>query len=199
MRGLVGFAKTTVTGGLFVLLPVLLLYLLLLEVFELLVAMATPIADLLPASTFDEIRFPGLVAFALLMIASFVIGLAMKSSFGRSVGSAIEGATLAKLPFYATLKRLALTIADVEEAESFRPALLDHEDGSAELAYLIEEHGDGRATILLPWSPTALAGSLLLVPRTRVRLLKTDLGEFTRVLGQWGVGAEAMVQKGTHG
>ena len=197
MMAMMEFVKTALLGGLFVLLPVLLLHLLLMEVFGLLAALATPIADLFPEGTFEKLRFPGLVAVVLLVGASFVIGLAMKSSFGRRVGSAIEASTLARLPLYETLKRLTRTIGDAREAESFRPALLDHEDGSAELAYLIEEHDDGRATVLLPWSPTALAGSLLLVPRGRVRLLSTDLGEFTRVLGQWGVGSKNMLGKGT--
>jgi len=197
MKGTLECVKTTLLGGLFVMLPVLLFILLLTEIFDLLVAIATPIADLFPEGTFDNLPFLGLIAIGLLVAASFVIGLVAKSSFGRKFGSAIEEATLAKLPLYATLRRLTRTIAGSPEAKSFHPALLEHGDGSAEPAFLMEEHDDGRAIVLLPWSPTALAGSLRLVPRERVRLLNTDVGEFTRVLGQWGVGAKEMVEKGT--
>ena len=42
-------------GGLFVLLPLILFYLLLAEMLELVVALATPIADLFPKRTFDQI------------------------------------------------------------------------------------------------------------------------------------------------
>jgi hypothetical protein len=45
-------------GGFYVLVPILLLYLMLGEVFELVVAQATPIADLFPPGTFDEVNFP---------------------------------------------------------------------------------------------------------------------------------------------
>ena len=48
MKNLLEFLKTTAMGGLFVLLPVLLLYLLLSEALDLIVALATPIADLFP-------------------------------------------------------------------------------------------------------------------------------------------------------
>jgi hypothetical protein len=60
----------------------------------------------------------------------------------------------------------------------------------------MEDHGNGQATVLLPWSPTAMAGSLRVVRRDQVRLLNTDLGEFTRVLGQWGVGTKEMLERG---
>jgi hypothetical protein len=92
---------------------------------------------------------------------------------------------------------LTRTIVGSPDAKSFHPALVELDDGSAEPAFLMEEHDGARAIVLLPWSPTALAGSLRLVPRERVRLLNTDLGEFTRVLGQWGVGTNDMLEKGT--
>jgi hypothetical protein len=55
MRKLSVFLKTTALGGLFVLLPVLLLFLLLKEILELAIALATPIADLFPKGIFDQI------------------------------------------------------------------------------------------------------------------------------------------------
>ena len=45
MKNLMEFFKTSLLGGLFVLLPLLLLYLLLAELLELVVALATPIAE----------------------------------------------------------------------------------------------------------------------------------------------------------
>ena len=53
MKRIFDFLKATAQGGLFVLLPLLLLFLLLAEVMELLVGIATPIADLFPQGTFD--------------------------------------------------------------------------------------------------------------------------------------------------
>ena len=56
MKQLLEFLKTTVLGGLFVLLPLLLLYLLLSEALGLIVVLAKPIADLFPKGTFDKIK-----------------------------------------------------------------------------------------------------------------------------------------------
>ena len=58
MKQLLDFLKTTAMGGLFVLLPILLLYLLLAEALDLIVALATPIADLFPEGTFGKVELP---------------------------------------------------------------------------------------------------------------------------------------------
>ena len=73
MKQLTEFFKTVILGGLFVLLPLLLLYLLLDEMLELVVALATPIADLFPADTFEELSAPVVVAVVLILLASFLL------------------------------------------------------------------------------------------------------------------------------
>jgi uncharacterized membrane protein len=195
MKRLMEFLKTTLLGGLLVLLPVLLLYLLLAEMLPLIVALATPIADLFPKGTFDRINFPVLIALILLVGASFVIGLVMRSAAGRSMGGWIEQNALGRLPAYSALKGLTKGFVGAEEGEAFRPALLSSSDGERELAYVIEDHGDGQLTLLLPWSPTAFAGSVKIVPQDRIELLDTNLGEFTKVLSHWGVGVKDLLGK----
>jgi len=67
MKQLLEFLKTTAMGGLFVLLPVLLLYLLLVEALDLIVALATPIADLFPKATFEKVEFPVFLGMILIL------------------------------------------------------------------------------------------------------------------------------------
>lgn len=54
MKNIASFVKLTALGGLLVLLPILLLILLLMEIVQLVVGLATPIADLFPAWTFED-------------------------------------------------------------------------------------------------------------------------------------------------
>ena len=106
MNHLGEFLKTTALGGLFVLLPVLLLYLLLSEALTLIIALAIPLADLFPKGTFDQIKFPVLMALILIVGLSFLIGLALRSGTGRRLGNWIERATLRRLPLYNAIKNL---------------------------------------------------------------------------------------------
>jgi uncharacterized membrane protein len=86
MKNFMEFLKTSIAGGVLVLLPLLLLYLLLAELLELVVALATPIADLFPKGTFDKINAPVLLALILIVGVSFVFGLALRSMTLRRFG-----------------------------------------------------------------------------------------------------------------
>ena len=98
--------RSMLLGGLFVLLPLLLLYLMISEAVELVIALATPIADAFPEGTFGEIPQPAVLAFLLLIGVSLVIGLAMQSAFVRRVGRRFENLVLARLPLYRALTSL---------------------------------------------------------------------------------------------
>lgn len=195
MKRLVEFLKTTALGGLLVLVPVLLLYLLLSEVLELAVALATPIADLFPKGIFEGSNFPVLIALLLLVGASFLIGLLLRSTSGRRLVDWIEGNVFGRLPAYDALKGLTTSFVGAKEGMAFRPAFLITTEGDREPAYVVEDHGNGQLTVLVPWCPTAFAGFLKIVDRDRIEMVDTSLGEFSKVLSQWGLGLHEVAEK----
>lgn len=77
---------------------------------------------------------------------------------------------------------------------SSAPAVVTSVDGERRIAYLVEDHGDGHATVLIPRPPTAFAGDLLIVPRERVVLLKAGLGEVSAVISHWGLGLRELLK-----
>jgi uncharacterized membrane protein len=183
------FFKTTLLGGLFVILPLLLLYLLVSEVVDLIVVLATPIADLFPKGTFDEIQHKWLFALILIVSVSFIFGLALRAETGRRMGRWIEDTILGRLPAYKALKGLTTGFLEAGKEGAFKPAMLISADGEKEPVYVVEDHGDGQVTVLLPWSPASFAGSLKVVNFDRVEVLDVSIGDFSRVLANWGVGA----------
>jgi uncharacterized membrane protein len=199
MKQLLDFLKTTAMGGLFVLLPILLLYLLLSEALDLIVALATPIADLFPQATFEKVEFPVIVGLILILGVSFLIGLGLRSETGRGLGRWIERTVLGRLPAYNALKRLTSGFAEAGKDGAFKAAVMTFADGERELVYVIEDHGENHLTVLLPWAPAAFAGSVKIVDRKRVELLDANLGDVSKVLSHWGVGARELLGKDAAG
>jgi len=193
MKRISTFLKATIVGGLFVLLPVVLIYLLLAEVMDLAVTLATPIADLFPAGTFDKLTSPTLVAVLLIIGVSLVFGLLMLAGPGRALGLWIERKVLLPLPGYSAIRSLTRSLGNVAEGEAFKPALLRSDDGSREIVYLIEDLADGHAAVMIPWTPTAMAGNLKIVERRRIESLNASLADVTKVLGHWGVGSRGLL------
>lgn len=189
--------SATALGGVAILLPILLLYVLLDEVLGLIVALATPIADLIfPKSVSEAINAPVILAALLLLGASILLGLAARTRAGRRSGRVLERNTLQRLPVYAALKGIAEGFFGGKSGAAFEPVLVNYGDGSAAIAYLVENLDDDRVVVLEPWAPTPFAGSVKIVPRNRVRRIEAGLGEVTGVLSRWGVGTRSLLESG---
>jgi uncharacterized membrane protein len=195
---MINFFKSTLVNGLVILLPVVLVFLAIKEIFALLVNIATPIADLFPAGTFDHIRETEIIAVLLIVAVAFFFGLLSKIKAGRVLGHAIEKHTLYKFPMYRMLKSLVSAFLDLESEKSFKPALLENSDGDMEPVYIIEDHGRPRVVVLVPWAPTAFAGSVKLVQRDHLHRLDVTLDEFSLSLTHLGNGMSDLLPE-AHG
>jgi uncharacterized membrane protein len=129
------------------------------------------------------------VALVLIIGASLVLGLAAKSAWLRSIGRKIEHSVLNKVPMYRMLKIISSSLVGSDSSD-VRPALIADGSGGGDPCYVIEKHRDGRATVLLPWSPASFAGSIKVVQQSDLQYLNCSLDEFSRSLSQIGVGVE---------
>lgn len=192
MKGLIDLFKVMLQGGLMVVLPALLLVMLIDQVVGLLVVIVKPIADLFPPDTFAQAKFPLILALILLLGASLLVGLAMRSAMARRIGSWIERQTIGRLPMYGFVKTLTTGLLGGDQATAFKPALLVSEGNQREFIYVIEDHGSD-LTILQPWAPTAFSGSIKIIPRESVQPIDAPLVKVTEVLNHLGLGAHALL------
>lgn len=183
------FLKSSILTGLYVLLPLMLLWIGLREIGDLLAAMATPIADMFPSSYFDDLKWPGIVAMILIVGASFVIGLAAKLNFVAHLAQKFETAILFRIPMYKMLKIISSSLVRSETSD-VKPAIVKGADGGGDPCYVMENHDSGLATVLLPWSPASFAGSIKVVPKSQLEYLHCSIDEYSRSLSFMGIGVE---------
>ena len=186
---MLNWIKKAFFQGLIVLIPLVLLWLTIRELAELLVAFAEPVADAFPAGTFDCVRNPQLVAPILIILFAILLGMLASVPVIRKAGAALERNTLGHLPLYRMIKTFVTAFLEVEDASSFRPALIIDDEGGAEPCYVIEdiqEHPN--VVVLVPWSPASFAGSVRLVPRDRVKRINITFDEFSLSLANFGLG-----------
>ena len=182
--------------GLFILLPVLILFLLFAEIFQLLIVLATPLADLVfPPEVLESVKGKVLLAIVILFVFSLLIGLLANSIIGKKWGASIERNTLGRIPMYRAVKRLTNGFSDAGGDDAFVPGLLNSSEGEQDLVFVIEDHGNGKLTVMLPWAPAAFAGSLKIVDADKVELVDTNLGEYSKILSHWGVGLPKVLKK----
>lgn len=194
MKNLLAFIKLTAQGGLLVLLPVLLFVLLLMEILNLVVGLAVPIADLFPADTFKDPKHPVALALILLFGASLLIGIVMKSKAAARLGHWIQEKTVGKLPLFRFVRSLVAGLVGAEKEAHFQPALLDAGNDQKEIVYVVEKLANGKITVLCPHAPTGFAGPVKIVPQDHIKVLDASLGDASLVFNHMGLGVGRLLR-----
>jgi uncharacterized membrane protein len=185
----VKFLKSALLTGLYVLLPIMLLWIGLREIGGLLATMAEPIADMFPSEVFEDLHWPGVVAGILIAGASLVVGILAKLEFVSGLADKFETHVLYRVPMYRMLKIISSSLVRAED-DDVKPALVKDDDGGGDPCYVMETHEDGMATVLLPWSPASFAGSIKVVPASKLRYLGCSVDEYSRSISFMGIGVE---------
>jgi uncharacterized membrane protein len=189
MKRLFPFLKTTLMGGLLVLLPLCLMALLIAKAVGIIKALVAPVVAQLP----DQLHHPTVIAVLLLLALCFLTGLIMRTAVGRSIAGAIESQFLNRIPGYTFIRSLTNRFAGTEGGEPFTSALAVIEDALVP-AFVVEHHEDGRYTVFVPSSPTPGVGSVYILPKERVHLVDVPLLRAARCVSQWGVGSGELLR-----
>lgn len=191
-----GYLKKIFLRGLVILIPATLIYVTVRELIELMVGLATPIAELLPAGLIRDDDPVGIMAFILIVLFAMLLGLLWSNKLTSRGVRWMESRTLDHLPMYRMLKSLVAAFLDLEDEDSFKPACWRHADGSLEPVYVIGEHGEDMLVVMQPWTPTAFAGSVKVAPRDQVDLIPVTLDEYSLALTHFGLGLSEALKKG---
>ena len=179
--------------GFFALLPVLLIYLLVGQLFDMMIALTTPLVDLLPqrAWLFEASLQVRAAVFMVALI--FLVGVAARTNPGRRLGDWVEERALSRLPLYPMLRSLSSRLSGNENLTSFRPALVTTWPHMKSFAFVVEEHASGDFTVFMPIAPTPSVGFVQVVGKDHVQLLDVPASRALSAVLSWGDGAESVL------
>ncbi len=196
MPNLIDFLKATLRGGFFVVLPIVIVTVLIVEALDLVIAVFGPITELLPVDEIGGIEVATAVAALLLLLICFLIGLTMKMPIGVRFGSWLYHTVFNRIPGYTMVKELTQGFSgDLGEGSLLRPAVVTMPLESLVLAFIVEEHRNGDFTIFIPAVPTPNIGRIEYVPADRVRKLDVPPSSVANSIMQWGVGSAAWFRR----
>jgi len=188
MRGLAEFTKTTLIGGVLVILPVWISTLLLLKAIGGIFSLLSPVTAALPPT----MALRQLVSLLIVVVACFIAGLVVRTGPGLRAKSVLDRYLLERIPGYTLLRGLAGRITGQEEGKTFAAALVEIEDALVP-AFIVEEHADGKYTVFVPSVPTPAAGTVYILERSRVHLVDVPFTAAVSVISKWGAGSEKLL------
>lgn len=190
MKAVLGFLKTTLLGGALVVLPAWLAVLLVVKALMKVQVLVKPVSSHLP----EAVIHPKVVAVVVLILTCFLVGLLVRTAFGRRAKEVVEDRVLEKVPGYTTLRGIANQIGDLEENHGFKPALVEIEDALAP-CFIVEEHAEGLLTVFIPSAPTPAAGTIMIIATARVHPVEVPVATMFRCITKWGAGTSELLTK----
>ena len=188
MKRFLALLKSTLLGGLIVMLPAWLAVLLVLKALAHLQIFVKPIGSHLPRANAHRKIITILVLFAL----CFLVGIAIRTAIGARAKCLAKHAVLEKIPGYTTLRGFAAQLADQNPSASFQPALVEIEEALVP-GFIVEQHSGNRSTVFLPSVPTPMAGAVYIIDNRRVHRLDIPAVAVLQCISKWGGGSDKLV------
>jgi uncharacterized membrane protein len=189
IRFIAEFTKTTLIGGLLVVVPVYLSLILLLKMLGGITALIAPVTNGIP----ETVPFRDFIAVILIIIACLMCGLAIRTRPGLWAKRALEQSILEKIPGYSLMRSLAGRIADKTDENTFTVVLAEIEDALVP-AFLVEDCDDGvNCTIFVPSVPTPAAGAIYIIAKNRVHVVNVPFTRAVSVISKWGAGSRELL------
>jgi uncharacterized membrane protein len=181
--------------GFFVLLPILITYLMLGQLFDMTMALTQPILDVLPARLFPGEWSYKFAAAGILIVIIVLVGLASHTAIARRLGSWVESAILVRFPPYNILRSLATWISGKDAPDQLHPAMLSLSPDIRMVAAIVEELPDGKMTVFVPLAPTPGVGFLQIVNRSKVEKLDASMADALGWFLNWGGDTQKLFQQ----
>ena len=190
------FIKTTLIGGVVFLLPVVIVVVVVGEALSLMMAVAEPMADVLPIESLGGVAMANIVATLLVLLVCFAAGLVARTGSAQRFARVLEDSILQKIPGYSLVRGITSSIS-TENAADMHVVLVSL-GYSRRVGVEIERVSSERVVVYLPGAPNAWAGEVHVVETGQVERLDCPLTTFIDHAERLGRGSAAYLGKAPH-
>lgn len=169
------FVKTTILGGIAVLLPVLLFVAFYRWLFLFLTGLIDPLTEQVKSLEPSTQHFVAqAIVLALLVLVSFLVGLLVRTRIGQFAQNIIDSKLLRRFPGYSLIKETLGQFFGGRKKMPFSAVALVQVFGNETMmtGFVTDEHEDGRTTVYVPACPNPIAGNVYHLPNRFVHKLE---------------------------
>jgi uncharacterized membrane protein len=192
MAAISRFLRTTILGGAFFLMPIVVLAYLLNKAFDFARRGIKPVAKIIPDQLVSGATMEAMIAIGLIVLLCFLAGLFARTLMARKITSELESAVLSKVPAYDYLKQAGSSMMGLGEMAE-HPVVLAQLGDAWRLGVQTDIAQGGLAAIFVPNSPNTFSGSVFFVASDKVRRLDVPLAGVLQCLERCGVGGASLL------
>jgi len=195
MKKFLQFCKTTIIGGLVVIVPIAILAYAIGEIFLTLIEITTPLTAWMPFHPAVTALIASTAAIASTIAICFFAGLILNTLWGNAVRNWLEKTIFSRIPMYSALKGLTQRFAGIEHA-GFPVIEVDLYGSECRvLGVAVEQLPDGRQAVYIPSSPVATVGQMIIVPVESCKAIDASLTDMFTAVSQMGIETTKLYNK----
>lgn len=195
MERIKSFFKTSLLGGLIVILPVALLLFLVTWVFDLATGLIAPLTDLVLSRTQMGRILADLVVIGVVISACFFVGVFVRTRLGALLYRALEKRLLGRVPGYSLIKETVLQFLGGKQTP-FSSVALARIFGNETLVscFITDRHADGSYTIFVPTGPNPTSGNIYHLKKEFVHPIEVSVEDTMRSIISCGAGSTNLIE-----
>jgi len=196
MKKIKAFLKTTILGGVIVILPVLLTVFFLRWGINVITGMIRPITELFVEQFHLHKTIADILVIFIIILVCFIIGLFVKTKMGKFTYRVIEKRILKIAPGYSLFKETIKQFLGQEKTPFSSVALVQVFENSTLLTgFITDEHPDGRYTVFVPSGLNPTSGTIYHLEKEYVHLVDASVEDTMRSIISCGAGSKTLIKK----
>ncbi len=195
MKKLISVLKTTVIGGLVVILPSIIVFILFNWLYVKITDLIQPLTSLIINS---GIRIPEFVAdivvIAIITGICFFLGLLVRTGFGRFIHEKLENKLARFAPGYSLVKETVTQFLGKNKSPFSQVALVQlFENKTLATAFITDEHKNGMFSVFVPTGPNPTTGQIFHLEPQYVHKVDVKIEAAMRSIISCGAGSAKLI------
>ena len=194
MDRLKGFIKTSIIGGLAVILPAVVLILIFRWLFNWITDIIQPLTNILAAKGQLQEIVADVLVIAIILAICFVVGVVVRTKAGQFFQENLENRILKLAPGYPTIKSVVQQFIGQKQSP-FSSVALVQVFGNETLmtAFITDTHDNGRFTVFIPTGPNPTSGLIFHLKKEYVHAVNVPVEETMRSVIGCGAGSTNLI------
>lgn len=197
MKKLREFVKSTLIGGLLVLLPLTILLYALVWIFNLIHKAIAPLTRIVMEKSALRVVVADVVVIGLIVLVCFLVGAFVRTRLGRWMYALIESRLLRRAPGYSMIKETVSQFLDKDRPSPFSSVALARifESDTLVSVFVTDRHADGSYTVFMPTGPNPTSGNIYHLKAENVFPVDVPVEDAMRSIISCGAGSSGLIAK----
>jgi len=190
------FVKSTVLGGLLVILPLAIFFFALTWIFGLVQAVISPLTTIIMRKSPLQGIVVDILVVALLIIVCFTVGVIVRTKLGKWLHLLLESRIFLKVPGYSLIKETVSQFFGNKKSPFSSVALVQIFGNETLVSgFITDEHKDGTRTVFVPTGPNPTSGNIYHLPKNLVHPVDVSVEDAMRSIISCGAGSSTLISK----